>query len=335
LPLSVGLAGFGEISATRSRTDYLRLPPPGFELLLLPVRLHLSVDSPPETRSDTSTGVKLPTTICALFAVSGLVGCGSSAGTGFAGLSAAAVAGNWQIQTSTSSPSASPQGVVLLGALQGSSDQVSGTFRLTNLAQPDSCGANEVVTLTGGVDAKNTLTLTSGTLPDGTAIKVSLKIVGAQPYSGLGTIEVDGGACAMASASAMGSQIASTSGTFTGTLSPLVNGTPASASPGTATMTLTQSATPGSNGEFTTAGSLSYQFGSCSGKLPLNGSVSGVAMNFWDVVYSSGATQQVNLSGTTNVSATEIQAGSLSISPAPCSTDPNSSAVFVGKLNRQ
>ncbi|HEX8712194.1 MAG TPA: hypothetical protein VF730_09995 [Terracidiphilus sp.] len=250
-------------------------------------------------------------------------------------MAAGNVAGNWQIQSSASSTSASPQGIVLLGALASSGSQVSGTFRFTNLAQPEECGASEVVALSGSVDGKNTLTLASGSLSNGSTIKVSLKIIGAQPYSGLGTVEVDGGACALRSASAIGSQVASTTGTFTGTLSPQVSGAAGSVAPGTATMILTQSDTPGTDGQFTTSGTLSYQFGACSGKLPLNGAVSGVAMNFWDVIFSNDGTQQVNLSGTTNLSATQIEAGYLSISPAPCSTDPDSSAVFNGKLNRE
>lgn len=189
--------------------------------------------------------------------------------------------------------------------------------------------------MTGTVDAKNTLTLASGSLPNGTTIRVSLKILGAQPVSGLGSVEVDGSTCAVANASAIGSQVASTTGTFSGTLSPQASGTSGSVAPGTATVTLAQSATPGADGQFTTSGTLSYQLGACSGKLPLNGSVSGVAMNFWDVVFSNAGTQQVNLSGTTNLSATQIEAGYLSISPAPCSSDPDSSAIFNGKLNRQ
>lgn len=212
---------------------------------------------------------------------------------------------------------------------------MSGTFRFTNLAQPDACGSNQVVSLSGAANSTN-LTLTSTPLPNGTTIKVSLKIMGAQPYSGLGTVEVDGKTCAVASASALGSLIASTTGTFTGTLSPGSLGTPASGAPGSATVTLTQSADPGADGQFTATGTLSYKIGTCSGTVPLSGTVSGVGMSFWDVVFSDGGgQQQVNLSGTTNLAATQINAGNLSLAPAPCSTDPDSSATFNGQLNRK
>jgi hypothetical protein len=263
-----------------------------------------------------------------------LAGCGSSPGSAFGSLSSASVAGNWQIQTSANSSAASAQGIVLLGALESSGSQVSGTFRFTNLAQPDACGSNEVVSLAGAVGSANSLTLASATLPNGTTIKVSLKLTGAQPYSGIGLVEVDGPSCAVASAPAIGSQIASTTGTFAGTLSPGATGAPASGTPGTATVTLTQSATPGADGQFTATGTLSYQFGTCSGSVPLSGTVSGVGMSFWDVIFNSGAQEQVNLNGTTNLSATQIKAGYLSLAPAPCSADPNSSATFNGQLNR-
>lgn len=243
--------------------------------------------------------------------------------------------GNWQIQSSANSTSGSAQGIVLLGALENSGSQVSGTFRFTNLAQPNVCGSNEVVSLTGTVGSENNLTLTSAALPNGSTVKVSLNIAGSQPYSGLGTVEVDGTTCAVASASAIGSQVASTTGTFAGAISPSTDDTSGSGTPGTATVTLMQAATPGADGQFTATGKLNYKVGSCSGSVPLSGTVSGVGMAFWDVVFSSGGQQEVNLSGTTNLAATQIKAGYLSLSPAPCSDDPDSSAVFTGQLTRQ
>lgn len=276
--------------------------------------------------------MKFGVVIVALLA-SLLAGCGASPGTPFSN-SSVALAGNWQIQSSAIPSAATPQGIVLLGALESSGSQVSGNFRFTNLAQPEACGLNQVVVLSGAVESNNTLTLASAALPNGTTIKVSLKMTSTQPYSGIGKIEVDGATCAVASASAFGSQIATTTGTFIGTLTPSANGAPAPVTQGSATVTLAQSATPGADGQFTTTGTLSYQFGSCSGKVPLSGYVSGVGMSFWDFIISSGGTQEVNLNGTTNLTATQIKAGYLSLTPAPCSTDPNSNAVFSGNLKR-
>lgn len=278
--------------------------------------------------------VKAEAGIVVLLAAYLLGGCGSSAGNRFE--NATDLTGNWQIETSSNAVSASPQGVVLMGGLESSGNDVRGTFRFTNIEQPEACGANQVVLLSGKVGPDNDLTLASAALPNKTTIKVSLKLGNAQPYSGLGTVEVDGGSCAVASASAIGSQIATTTGQFAGTLSPGTPGAPASGTPGTATVALTQSPSPGPDGQFALIGTLSYQFASCSGSVPLNGKVSGVGMNFWDVVFTSGGGQvQANLVGTTNLTATQINVGYLSLAPAPCSADPNSIAAFNGQMNRK
>lgn len=278
--------------------------------------------------------VKAEAGIVVLLAACLLGGCGSSAGNRFE--NATDLTGNWQIETSSNAVSASPQGVVLMGGLESSGSDVSGTFRFTNIEQPEACGANQVVVLSGKVGPDNDLTLASPALPNKTTIKISLKLGDVQPYSGLGTVEVDGVSCAVASASAIGSQIATTTGQFSGTLIPGTAGAPAAGTPGTATVALTQSPSPGPDGQFALTGTLSYQFASCSGSVPLNGKVSGVGMNFWDVVFTSGGGQvQANLVGTTNLTATQINVGYLSLAPAPCSADPNSIAAFNGQMNRK
>ncbi|MGH9591174.1 MAG: hypothetical protein ACRD25_12320 [Terracidiphilus sp.] len=283
---------------------------------------------------DTLIIVKAEAGFVVLLAASLLGGCGTSSGNLLG--NASDLTGNWQIETSASAASASPQGVVLMGGLESSGNQVSGTFRFTNLAQPVACGSNQVVLLSGAVGPDNDLTLSSATLPNNTTIRVSLKLGNAQPYSGLGKVEVDGGSCAVASASAIGSQVATATGKFVGTLSPGTSGASGSGMSGTATATLTQSATAGSDGQFALTGTLNYQFASCSGSVPLNGKVSGVGMNFWDVVFtSSGGQVQANLVGTTNLTATQIKVGYLSLAPAPCSADPTSSAAFNGQMIRK
>jgi hypothetical protein len=283
---------------------------------------------------DTLIIVKAEAGIAVLLALSFLGGCSSSPGNMF-GSDASGLAGNWQIETSATASSSSPEGVVLLGALESSGNQVSGNFRFTNLAHPDACGSNQVVLLSGTIGSHDDLTLASAPLPNGTSIKVSLNLANAQPYSGLGTVEVDGGSCAVPAASAIGSEVATTTGSFAGTLSSGPIGAPASGSPGSVTVTLTQSPKAESDGTFTVTGTLTYKFGSCSGSVPLNGTVSGVGMSFWDVIFtSSGGQEQANLSGTTNLKATQIDVGSLSLVPAPCSADPNSSAAFNGRMNR-
>lgn len=186
--------------------------------------------------------------------------------------------GNWQIQTNVTSQVVPPPGILLLGALTSTGSQVTGTFRFNNLANPSTCALNEVVALSGTIDSKNNLTLTSATLPNGTTIKVSLGIGAAQPYAGTGTMEVDGATCAFASTAAIGNQFANTTGTFAGTLAPGILGSPTSGTSGTGTLTVAQSSIPAADGQFSATGSLSYVIGSCSGSFPLIGDVSGVGL---------------------------------------------------------
>lgn len=292
---------------------------------------------PKEPLLNTYSIVKAEAGIVVLVAASLMGGCGSSSGSGNLFGSASNLTGNWQIETSASAASTSQQGVVLMGGLESSGNHVNGTFRFTNLADPDMCGSNQVVSLSGTVGSNGNLTLVSGPLPNNSTVKVSLKLGNAQPYSGLGTVEVEGGgSCALASASAIGSQVATTTGKFVGTLSPGPTGASSSSTPGTVAVALTQSASPGSDGQFTLTGTLNYQFASCAGSVPLNGKVSGVGMNFWDVVFTSTGDQvQASLVGTTNLTATQIKVGYLSLAPAPCSADPDSSAAFNGQITRK
>jgi hypothetical protein len=245
------------------------------------------------------------------------------------------VTGNWQIQSGLPAPI--PAGlIVLLGALQSSGGQVSGTFRFTELAQPTACGLNQVVTVVGTVDAKNNLILTSAALPDGSVVKVQLVIPSAPASFAAGTIEVTGGACAVSSGPASGVEIPPVTGTFAGTLAPGPAGTMGSGSTGTATLEIAQATAPTTDGQFSVTGPLTFTFGSCTGKAALSGDASGVEI----MLSSSGtpltALPAIRLLGTAAIPASNaVIADSLEFFPSPCSADPLSSAVYSGTLARQ
>ena len=266
-----------------------------------------------------------------------MAGCGSPGGSsGTPPPAAPDLTGNWQIQSSVTSGANPLIAIVLLGALESNGNQVSGTFRFTNLSDPTTCGLNQAVTVTGAVDSKNNLTLTSSALPNGTTIKAQMAIAGAQPpYAGAGTIEVDGATCTFPAASSIGEQILNTSGTYAGTLSPGTPGSPGSGPTAAVSLTLTQAASPAADGQFAATGTFNYQIGSCSGSAPLSGTVSGVGM-----ILSSENAPPVNLQsvaffGTSNPAATAINGSLLEFLPAPCSTDPASSAFYTGQMSRQ
>jgi hypothetical protein len=115
------------------------------------------------------------------FAAMFLAGCGSPSGTIGTSPVAPNLTGNWQIQTNITSQNIPPQALLLLGALNSSGSQVTGTFRFTNLANPTACGLSEVVALAGTIDSNNNLTLASAAQPNGSTIKVALGIGTAQP----------------------------------------------------------------------------------------------------------------------------------------------------------
>jgi hypothetical protein len=244
--------------------------------------------------------------------------------------------GNWQIQSNPASGTNPLTAIALLGALESNGNQVSGTFRFTNLSDPTTCGLDQVVTLTGAVDSNGNLTLTSSTLPNGTTIKAQMAISGAQPpYAGAGTIEVDGTTCTFATAPSIGEQFLNTSGAYAGTFTPGTLGSPSTGPSAAVSLTLTQLAIPGPDGQFAANGTINYQIGSCSGSAPISGDVSGVGVTLLSESTPPASPQVLTFIGTSNPAATAISAGALIFVPAPCSSDPTSNVSYFGQLNRQ
>jgi hypothetical protein len=286
--------------------------------------------------SDTFRIVKFQAISVCFVALTISAGCGAPSAT-FSGNSPVVLdlTGNWQIDSTSIQTTNPPSAVILLGALQSAGSQVSGTFRFTNLAQPSTCGFDQVVAFTGTIDSNNNLTLTSSTLPNGTTIKALLGISAAKPYAGTGSIEVDGANCTFASAPAIGEEIANATGTYAGVLSPGTIAAPGTGTLGTGTVTLTQSTNPEADGRFTATASLNYQFDSCSSSVALTGFVSGVGVIMSSTNGSLTSPQYVGLIGTINPAANKVTASLLSFLPAPCSADLTSNASYNGELNRQ
>ncbi|MGB7265610.1 MAG: hypothetical protein WBC92_08865 [Terracidiphilus sp.] len=265
-----------------------------------------------------------------------LAGCGSSPATSIVTPAAPDLTGNWQIQSDVTSNIVPPPGVVLFGALESTVSQVTGTFRFANLGQPTQCGLDVVVSVSGSVDSKNNLTLTSSAMPNGTTVKVLLAITGSQqPYSGTGSIEVDGPTCTFPSTGAIGEQVQNASGTYTGTLTPGTLVSPGSGASATVSLALIQSASPQADGRFPATGSFNYTVGTCTGSASLSGTSSGVGIILSSTSAPPANLQIVSFVGTTNATATTIAASVLELAPAPCSTDPSSIANYTGTLTRQ
>jgi len=190
------------------------------------------------------------------------------------------LSGNWQIQSAPTAPVTPVTGVLLLGALANSGNQVSGTFRFSNLASVSTCTLNQVVTLTGSIDSARSLTLTSPALADGTVIKLQLLIPTVLTSFGNGTIEVSGTNCGFASGPAFGVEITPVTGTFSGVLTPTSLPAPVTNGPaGTGVLNLTQASVPAADGQFPVTGNLAYTLGTCIGNVALSGTASGVGLS--------------------------------------------------------
>ncbi len=265
-----------------------------------------------------------------------LAGCGSPPTTSNSSPASPDLTGNWQIQSDVTSNIVPPPGVVLFGALQSTGGQVTGTFRFSNLAQPTTCGLDQVVTVAGSVNSNNNVTLSSSAMPNGTTVKVLLAIIGSQqPFAGTGTIEVDGSTCTFPSTGAIGEQIQNAAGTFTGTLTPGTLTTPKTGPSAAVSLAITESASPQSDGEFPISGPFNYTIGSCTGSAALTGTVSGVGVILSATSGTYANPQNLTFIGTSNPTATTITAGLLVFAPAPCSSDPTSESTYTGTLSRQ
>jgi hypothetical protein len=137
--------------------------------------------------------------------------------------------------------------------------------------------------------------------------------------------------------SVVGVEIAPLNGTYTGTLSGTlttafpVNSTPIS---GTASVTLTQSTTPNSSGQFPLTGTVTFPSSARAGTSPLTGTVSGVGITLnnpqpcGEPPVCNVIAPPINLTAYTNPTATQITVSNLSY-------EGSSTAALAGTLTLQ
>ena len=250
--------------------------------------------------------------------------------------------GNWQIQSGPYATTPVALGVIMLGALQNTGAQVTGTFRFTNLAQPltSGCALNQVITVTGTINATGDLTLTSAPLPDGTTLTVQLVVASAPGSSATGTLAVSGKNCAVAATPAIALRFPPVTGTFAGALTPGTVVTQSTINPaGTASLAISQSSMPAADGQFPVTGTLTYTFGTCTGSTALTGTVSGASLTLQyepPLVTLGSLSSTVALLGYLANNSSQIALASLLFTSFPCSTStPPGSAIYSGTLARQ
>ena len=210
---------------------------------------------------------------------------------------------NWQIQAGTAITSP-PTAPYLVGALQGANSALTGTF---NVQQAGSGVTPQVVNFTGTYDPTTGNLALTGSPVAGMGIGVMLSVPADPTDLATGSIDIECLVCALVSPPipAVGVEIATLNGTYTGSLTD-------SASPsmsGTGTLTLTQSATPNSSGQFPLTGTITFPSSTEFGTLPISGTVNGEGITLYDP--TPGVTPLVTLTASTNPAATQITVSNL------------------------
>lgn len=234
--------------------------------------------------------------------------------------------GNWLVSYYGSG--VLPQVSGFVGALQFSSGSISGVLtpqpppNLTGLLPFPTCTTFAPTAITGTIDASNNLTLS---LPVGGGAATITATIGSNPETpATGSFEIAGGTCAMSAVSMTITEYAPVTGTYTGSLTNMQNGT---LSPVTAV--LTQSTTPTADGVFPLTGTVTLT-GQCNISFVINSSYSYVRGDLASTL--SGApnpTSQIfSLWGYTDSTASTITRAALE-------GDQNSCDLFEGTLTSQ
>ena len=231
---------------------------------------------------------------------------------------------NWQIQTGASSstpPTAltsPPTGFYLVGAMQAQGSQVTGIFN-DGSAVLNFTGSFDSTTSVLGINSPAASMAVQLTLPSNlTDLATGNLSMGCPPAPpGYMTCNV------IVLFPAAGAEIASLTGTYTGILSASSEG-----DSGTATLTLTQSATPNADGSFPLAGTITFPSGSGLGTDPVSGTISGEGITVYDP--TPGVVPVVSLTASTNPAATQITVMNLAFA-----VTASDIVTFTGTLSRQ
>ena len=256
------------------------------------------------------------------------------------------LSGNWEIASTAGATSGTlpTAGLALLGSLTSQGSNVSGIFRLANLSVPNTCGIpfQQVITVAGGIDSSRNLKLTSAAFAGSTltmqfAVPPTLSPVGAgTTLTGLtGTVAITGGSCTFPSTTAFGAEVVSLTGTYAGplTANPYLPLPPIPS--GTASLTLTQSATPQSDGQFPVSGTLGFTGGGCTSSTPLTGTVSGTQLTLASAPTGQLGTSTDHLAALINLATAQLDVASLIYGLGPCNTGLTSISQFTGNLTKQ
>ncbi len=256
------------------------------------------------------------------------------------------LSGNWEFasQTGATTGTLPTAGLLLVGSLTSQGSNVTGVFRLADLALPITCPApfQQVVTVSGSIDSSRNLTITSAAF-SGAILSMKFVVPPTVSAAGAGTtltalagtVAITGGACTFASSAAVGFEVVSVTGTFVG---PLTASTYLATPPiptGTASLSLIQAATPQSDGQFPVTGTLKFIGGTCSSSTPLSGSISGTQLTLASAPTGLFNTVTNNMLASVNPATGQLDIASLVYGLGPCSTGVTAITQYTGSLTRQ
>ena len=236
---------------------------------------------------------------------------------------------NWQIQAGTAITSP-PTELYFTGAVQTQGTQSTAVFTTGGLAGTGPVTVSSFLgtynSSTGAVELQPATTTSAAyaisyTAPSTNAV-IPVNVTGGcvAPFGG-------GAVCnAIFSVPSVGVEIASLTGTYTGTLTD----SSAPTLSGPATLVLTQTTTPNSSGQFPLSGTITFPAGSTFGTAPLGGTVSGEGITLSD---SSAAPNSptVNVSASASPDGSQITVTNLLYS----NFGPGAVFIYTGTLTRQ
>jgi len=202
----------------------------------------------------------------------------------------------------------------LYGALRIQGSQVTGTLNSQMGCVPP------LGTFTGTYDpSTGALAINSG------YVQAALTVPNGTGSLAKGTLAGGGYLCqtVMGPAPAVGVEIASLTGSYSGTATEEGSTLPGPITPGSVGLSLTQSGIPDASAAFPLTGTFSFTSPSCSFSTPVTGSISGVGLKL--------ISNQVTIFAYTNPTASQINASAIAISPAPCGSG-SSQTLYTGTL---
>jgi hypothetical protein len=174
--------------------------------------------------------------------------------------------------------------------------------------------------VSGTLDSKDVLTLTSSKLTSGGIVHIKLLSLAILGSAAEGTAQVTGGSCPCASSHAFGTQFPSVTGSFAGNLVPGTFANPGTTGGGSAALSPTQSTTPNPDEQFNVSGSLAFKGGTCSTTTSFAGTISGNALELgFDNLFSGQVGSAVLLAFETT-SGTPLTVAEVTFIPGPCSS---------------